>query len=112
MVTLVLTACPAGLRGHLNRWLQEIAPGVFVGELNPRLREHAWALTVEGIKDGRAIMVYSDKNQDQGFGYVVHRHEWELMDLDGLTVIRRPSRKRHDRRRGGWSFAARKRRSS
>ena len=32
MVVIVLTACPAGLRGHLTRWLLEISPGVFVGK--------------------------------------------------------------------------------
>jgi CRISPR-associated protein Cas2 len=29
MVIIVLTACPAGLRGHLTRWLLEISAGVF-----------------------------------------------------------------------------------
>lgn len=112
MVTLVLTACPAGLRGHLNRWMHEVAPGVFVGHLNSRLRNHAWSLTVEGIKDGRAIMVYTDMNSEQGYSYMVHRHEWELVDLDGLNLIRRPTRKSVKRRRTGWSYAARRRRSS
>ena len=31
MTVIVVTACPAGLRGHLTRWLLEISPGVFVG---------------------------------------------------------------------------------
>ncbi|MGO4760857.1 type I-E CRISPR-associated endoribonuclease Cas2, partial [Streptomyces sp. 2MCAF27] len=29
MTVIVLTNCPAGLRGFLTRWLLEISPGVF-----------------------------------------------------------------------------------
>ena len=39
MTVLVLTACPAGLRGHLTRWLLEISPGVFVGHVPARVRD-------------------------------------------------------------------------
>lgn len=35
MVVIVLSACPAGLRGHLTRWLLEISAGVFVGTSAP-----------------------------------------------------------------------------
>ena len=38
MVVIVLTACPVGLRGDLTRWLLEIAPGVFVGHIDARMR--------------------------------------------------------------------------
>ena len=43
LVVLVLTACPAGLRGHLTRWLLEISPGVFCGRVSARVRERATA---------------------------------------------------------------------
>ena len=39
MMTLVLTACPAGLRGDLTKWLMEISPGVFVGRPSARVRD-------------------------------------------------------------------------
>ncbi|WP_423232601.1 type I-E CRISPR-associated endoribonuclease Cas2e, partial [Bacillus licheniformis] len=42
MTVLVLTACPAGLRGHLTRWLLEISPGVFVGHVPARVRDALW----------------------------------------------------------------------
>ncbi|MCQ8210670.1 type I-E CRISPR-associated endoribonuclease Cas2e, partial [Cutibacterium acnes subsp. acnes] len=42
MTVLVLTACPAGLRGHLTRWLLEISPGVFVGHVPTRVRDALW----------------------------------------------------------------------
>ena len=42
MTVIVLTACPAGLRGDLTRWLLEIAPGIFVGHISARVRERLW----------------------------------------------------------------------
>ena len=63
MVVIVLTACPVGLRGDLTRWLLEISPGVFVGHLDARVREKLWERIVELSKNGRAIMVYSARNE-------------------------------------------------
>ena len=88
MVVLILTACPAGLRGHVTRWLLELSPGVFVGKVSTRVRDELWQRVVESVKDGRALMVFS-KRSEQGLGFRVHRHDWEPCDFDGLTLIRR-----------------------
>lgn len=110
MVTLVLTACPAGLRGQLTRWLVEVTPGVFVGRLNARLRDEIWALVLEMVKDGKAIMVFSARNSEQGFAFRTHRHDWQVEDFDGLEVVRRPREPRPTSLRKGWSTAAHRRR--
>ncbi|WP_308204819.1 type I-E CRISPR-associated endoribonuclease Cas2e, partial [Gordonia sputi] len=60
-----MTACPAGLRGHLTRWMLQVSPGVFVGVLNSRVRELLWERVVELVKDGSGIMVYSAKNEQR-----------------------------------------------
>ena len=39
MMVLVVTACPAGLRGDLSKWLIELTPGTFVGRPAARVRE-------------------------------------------------------------------------
>ena len=111
MVTIVLTACPAGLRGHLTRWLAEVSAGVFVGKVNARLRDELWALVIELVKDGKAVMIYSSGDSEQGFDYRVHRHEWEVVDIEGLNVIRRPSTRNAPPMRSGWSKASRIRRA-
>ena len=113
MVVLVLTACPAGLRGHLTRWLMELAPGVFVGVLTARVRDLMWERVVELAKDGRAIMVWSTRGE-QRMAFRVHRHEWEPVDVDGLTLMRRPAAPPPEGSVGarpGWSRASRVRRS-
>ena len=90
MIVLVLTACPAGLRGDLTKWLMEIAPGVFVGEPGARIRDALWDRTVELIKDGKALLVYSTNNE-QGLNFRHHHHDWVPIDFDGLTLILRPA---------------------
>lgn len=88
MMVLVVTACPAGLRGDLTKWLLEISPGVFVGRPSGRIRDLLWERCVSLCKDGRAILVFSSDNE-QGLDFRVHRHEWEPVDFDGVTLMRR-----------------------
>lgn len=119
MVVLMLTACPAGLRGHLTRWLMEIGPGVFVGRVSVRVRDLLWDRVLELAKDGRAIMVYPARNE-QGLDYRVHRSAWKPVDVDGLTLMLRPDQSRPTERteptvsdlRPGWSKASRVRRAT
>lgn len=112
MVVLVLSACPAGLRGHLTRWMLEIGPGVFVGVVTTRVRELMWERVVELAKDGRAIMVHSARGE-QRLAFKVHRHEWEPVDVDGVHLMRRPPvvPEIGVGARPGWSKASRYRRA-
>ncbi len=115
MVVLMLTACPAGLRGHLTRWLMEIGPGVFVGRVSTRVRDLLWARVLELAKDGRAVLVYPARNE-QGLEYRVHRSAWVPIDVDGLTLMLRPDRSKGPPPaadlRPGWSKASRWRRAA
>lgn len=108
----MLTACPVGLRGHLTRWLLEVSAGVFVGEVNARVRDELWDRVVDMAKDGRALMVYADESE-QGYSFRAHRHHWEVVDHDGLTLMRRPADTgvALGNLRSGWSQASRRRRS-
>ena len=114
MVVLVLSACPPGLRGFLTRWLLEISAGVFVGRVSKRVRELMWERTTSMVRTGRAIMVLSARNE-QGMSFLVHGHHWEPIDVDGITLMLRPSApatadQARDTARppvSGWSKAAR-----
>lgn len=105
---LVLSACPAGLRGHLTRWFLEISPGVFVGIASARVRELAWDRVVELCKDGRAIMIHSTRGE-QRLAFKVHRHDWQPVDFDGIHLMRRPHTAdvKAGGARAGWSKASR-----
>ncbi|MGD7733500.1 type I-E CRISPR-associated endoribonuclease Cas2e [Propionibacteriaceae bacterium G57] len=110
MVVVVLTAVPRGLRGFLTRWLLEISPGVFVGRVSRRVREALWWRIIEMCKDGRAVMVFQADNE-QRLDFVVHRHDWEVVDVEGVKLIRRPGDDEvSNPMRKGWSKAAKYRR--
>ena len=112
MIVLVLTAVPPGLRGVVTRWLLEIAPGVFVGHVPARVRDHVWERVVDGVGRGRAILVHSTKGE-QRLAFRVHGHDWVPVDMDGLTLMRRPTAPEaaEDGRKPPplWSHAARRR---
>jgi len=110
MTVIVLTACPPGLRGHLTQWLLEIAAGVYVGHVNARIRTRLWARVVELAGPGRALMVFQ-VHGEQRLSFKVHDHQWTPVDMDGITLIRRPSTPVFNAAMpAGWSKAARRRR--
>lgn len=113
MVVLVLTACPAGLRGHLTRWLLEISPGVFVGMVTPRVRELMWVRVLELCKDGRALMVHTAPGE-QRLAFKVHRHDWQPVDVDGIHLMMRPADENVTKAapRRGWSSVGQYRRAA
>ncbi len=104
MVVIVVTACPAGLRGHLTRWLLEVSAGVFVGHVTARVRDLMWERVVELAKDGKAIMIHSARGE-QRLAFKVHRHDWLLVDMDGIQLMLRPTAEKDkpQQLRAGWS---------
>ncbi|HWH01685.1 MAG TPA: type I-E CRISPR-associated endoribonuclease Cas2e [Pilimelia sp.] len=110
MVVIILTACPAGLRGYLTQWLLELAAGVYVGHVSARVRGQLWARVVDMAGPGRALMVFQARGE-QRLSFVVHDHHWTPVDLDGVTLIRRPTESPvNPAMPTGWSKAARRRR--
>jgi len=90
MIVIRLEKAPLGLRGDLTKWLLEIDSGVFVGQVNARVRDNLWKRIIENVKTGRAIMVYSTNNE-QGLEFKVHGNQWEPIDFEGIKLILRPS---------------------
>ena len=118
MVVIVLSAVPPGLRGVLTRWLLEVTPGVFVGHVSRRIRDLLWERVQDGIGRGRALMVYSSRNE-QRLAFMTFGHDWEPTDFDGLQLMMRRGRS-HPRVPPGmdanvsdtpkaWSWAGRRR---
>ena len=89
-MVLVLTAVPQGLRGHLNRWLFEIAPGVFVGRVSKRIRDQLWMIVGDMIGSGKALVVFAAKNE-QGLTFRSINHDWIPTEHEGLTLMLRPA---------------------
>jgi len=90
LTVVVLTAVPSGLRGHLTRWLLEVAPGVFVGHISARVRELMWDRITDYVDRGRALMIYTARNE-QRLAFRVYGHDWLPVDYEGVALIRRPA---------------------
>lgn len=87
MVVITLNNCPAKLRGDLSRWLIEINTGVFVGNLNAKIRDAIWDRICDNIKNGKASMAYHT-NGEQKLDFRIHNTDWEPIDYDGIKLVR------------------------
>lgn len=87
MIVVTLSKCPNKLRGDLTKWLIEIDTGVYVGNLNSKVRDALWERITDNIKNGRATMVYST-NGEQKLDFRIHNSDWEPIDYDGITLVR------------------------
>lgn len=89
MIVLVVADCPPKLRGDLSKWFLEINTGVYVGNLNSRVRDEVWQRVCDTLKNGRATIVFHTANE-QKLDFRVHNTTWEPVNFDGIKLIRRP----------------------
>lgn len=89
MTVVILESCPQGLRGDLTKWLMEINSGVYVGNINTRVRDLLWERICDNIRSGKATMVWSARGE-QGMSFRVHNTLWQPADYDGITLMMRP----------------------
>ncbi|MBQ7529837.1 type I-E CRISPR-associated endoribonuclease Cas2 [bacterium] len=90
MIVICLTNCPPKLRGDLTKWLLEVNTGVYVGNINARVRDELWKRITENIRSGQATMVFSSSGE-QRMDFRVHNTTWKPVDFDGLKLIARPN---------------------
>lgn len=91
MVVITMNSCPQKLRGDLTKWLLEIHTGVYVGQINAKVRETLWNRICENIKDGQAVMVYSFANE-QHLEFRTHNTSWKIRDFDGIKLMMHPKK--------------------
>lgn len=90
MTVVVVSDCPPKLRGDLTKWLIEVNIGVYVGNINVRIRESLWERICDNLKNGRATIIFPAENE-QRMDFWVHNTTWEPVDYDGLKLMRRPA---------------------
>jgi len=90
MMVMILETVPTSLRGELTRWLVEPYPGVFVGKVSALVRDLLWEKCCQKAKAGGVIQIWST-NREQGFQMrMFGTTRREVVDFDGLQLIRRP----------------------
>ena len=93
MIVVNISNVPPKLRGFLTKYLWEINAGIYVGNVNARIRDKLWSRIEDNIEDGRATMVFPAKNE-QGFDFYTLGSAWKPVDLEGLKLIIRPKENR------------------
>lgn len=110
MIVLTMTNCPPKLRGDLSKWLLEINTGVYVGNVNARVRELIWKRVCENIKNGQATLVFP-ANNERHMDFYVHNTNWQPIDLDGIKLMKHPKNiyEQGEMLKSGFSNAAKRR---
>jgi CRISPR-associated protein Cas2 len=98
MVLVILSRVPTRLAGFLTLWLMEVQDGVYVGVASARVRVQLWQRIVADIGKGKALMVWQARNA-QGLEFASHNHQWDVVDYDGIQLVRKPTEDEQRHRR-------------
>lgn len=91
MVVITVSICPPSLKGDISKWLFEISPGVFAGNINQRVRENLWERICKTIGKGKAVMVFNARNE-QTIDFKTIGIDWKLKDFDGIQLMYHPNK--------------------
>jgi len=93
MVVLLMEKVPTSLRGEITRWMLELHPGIFVGNISALVREKLWEMICQKLKGGAATLLHNAANEQ---GYNIRTFgdtSRKVRDFDGLQLIVVPERK-------------------
>lgn len=86
MIVITLTKVPRSLRGDLTKWCQELQTGVYVGNVNAKVRDALWQRVKDNIGRGEATMVYNTNNE-LGYQFRTTRSDKKVIDYDGIPLL-------------------------
>jgi CRISPR-associated protein Cas2 len=92
MIVLLMEKVPVSLRGEITRWMIELRPGVFAGNLSAMVRDKLWEHICQKLRGGAATLLQSAANEQ---GYTVRTFgdtARKIRDFDGLQLVTVPSR--------------------
>lgn len=95
LTVITLKNVPVSLRGDLTKWLQEISTGVFVGNINSKIRENLWKRIEEGIGVGEASVSYQCRNEI-GYDFKMINSNRKSIDYDGIPLVIIPNLEIHN----------------
>ena len=87
MVVFLMEKVPVSLRGEITRWMLELKPGVFVGNISAMVREKLWDQICQKLKGGAVTLLHSAANEQ---GYKIRTFgdtTRKVKDFDGLQLI-------------------------
>lgn len=87
MVVFLMEKVPVSLRGEITRWMLELRPGVFVGNVSALVREKLWETVCQKLKGGAAMLLHNAATEQ---GYKIRTFgdtTRKVKDFDGLQLI-------------------------
>lgn len=89
MFVLHLEHAPDSISGELSLFSQEIAPFTFVSNASAKTRDKLWEdiIKIDGIS---AVLIYTDKNEQQYSVKKIGYPSYEFANFDGLQLIVKP----------------------
>lgn len=88
MLVVVTEAVPPRMRGRLAIWLLEVRAGVYVGDVNKRIREMIWEQVLALAEDGNVVMAWASLHES-GFEFQTYgSNRRQPIDYDGLRLVR------------------------
>lgn len=94
LTVITISNAPMSLRGDLTKWMQEIATGVYVGNLNSRVREELWERVTQSVGAGQATLSYAINNE-LGYQFATHRTKQVNVSFDGIPLVMLPRDESH-----------------
>ena len=87
MVVLIVERVPSGLKGEMSRLAIECRPGVFIANINARVRDKIWDKVCSKWRID-ALMIYTT-NTEQGYSIRSFGDtSREIIDVEGLLLTR------------------------
>ena len=87
MTVIILEKVPPSLKGELSRWMVEVSPGVYVGQVSALVRDLLWEKCILYARRGRCHQLYRT-NTEQGFAIRMHGDTSRaVVDFDGLQLV-------------------------
>lgn len=92
MVVIIVENVPVGLRGELTKWMLEPRAGVFVGAPSALVRDKLWDKVMRQSRGGGCLMMHSSDAEQRYDIRIWGDFTREVVDMDGLKLIRRSVR--------------------
>lgn len=87
MMTLICDNLKPGYRGELTKWLLEVKPGIFVGNVSALIRDILWE-KVSADFECSSVLIHTAETE-QGFEMRMSGSpDRSVVDIEGISLIK------------------------
>lgn len=92
MITILSSSSlPPKIQGSLRKWMIEIDAGVFIGDLNPRVRAEVINWLRPQMSSGEATLIYADSRSQTGYKIetLLKEKNREIVEISGIPLVKK-----------------------